>query len=336
MYTVWSFLVTVQIIIFNVANMGSSENLNLHNAPHPTRSSPLHLRWNIEIGTTMANKRIKVFHRDLVEIIPRIPNNKESLDALQEKQLTDLLVIYINWKIRFVDKRPRKVNVDNSANQDKRWQQMNKEINVFLEKVENGDDLTPHLSLRALKVGYSLKGDSVTNPDDSWDDKDFILNVMGYHHFHLGEKKPNTPHADRTNEVLFAKVSRDTFTILAILDHSVFEESDPISGKMEQDRQMLWSIFDQNSKKTGCHGGFIIPSMIMTSGHSYNTVKSAIEYVRVINEINPKLDDPNYVNNIPGFDNSKTKHLRWYINHLDLGILDKSLNIFGVLKYWPN
>jgi hypothetical protein len=50
--------------------------------------------------------RIKKFRRDLIKAIPRAPNNKASLQHMEGKHLTDLLIDYINWRSRYVGERP--------------------------------------------------------------------------------------------------------------------------------------------------------------------------------------------------------------------------------------
>jgi hypothetical protein len=46
---------------------------------------------------------------------------------------------------------------------------------------------------------------------------------MGLHHFHLGLTMGAAGHAARTNQVLFASVTRDEFEFLGLFDHSAFE-----------------------------------------------------------------------------------------------------------------
>jgi hypothetical protein len=59
-----------------------------------------------------------------------------------------------------------------------------------------------------------------------WSDKDFLLNVMGYHHFHLGTAVQRRGYVDRTDDLIFAEVRRDTFTVIAIFGMKVRSEGD--------------------------------------------------------------------------------------------------------------
>ena len=72
---------------------------------------------------------------------------------------------------------------------------------------------------------FSLSFRFIKTPKpDSWADKDFLLNVMGLHHFHLGLTKETAGHMTRTNQVLFASVTREELEILGLFDHAAFEQ----------------------------------------------------------------------------------------------------------------
>jgi hypothetical protein len=77
--------------------------------------------------------------------------------------------------------------------------------------VEAGEDLTKYLSLDPQTRGIS--------PQGGWSDKDLILNIMGFHHFHLG---PETRRY-RSDELALARVSREEFEVMDLFDHDVFE-----------------------------------------------------------------------------------------------------------------
>ncbi len=61
-------------------------------------------------ATAVEPPRIKKLRRDLIKAIPRVPNNKASLQHMEAKHLTDLLIDYINWRSRYVGERPRTVS----------------------------------------------------------------------------------------------------------------------------------------------------------------------------------------------------------------------------------
>lgn len=286
------------------------------------------------------SKRVKRLRHQIIKSIPRVPNNRESLYSLQKKLLPDLFVIYFNWKIRFIAQRRRVVVIEDSVKRDNRWYLLEGRIEAFLKKVSNGDDLTPHLSLKVHSRGYSLAADTYKSNPNAWEDKDFLLNVMRYHHFHLGDILPGKQHVDRSNDVLFAEVSRDTFTVKAILDHSVFDELDNTSGKMTmtKDKKRLYEISDERTTRGLPPGRYIIRNGISGSGHSIATVEAAIEYVKIIKEIDPKLDDIHFLRSLydaKGLEMPRKPKLNWYLKHLDLGISDEVSGLSKVIKDGP-
>jgi hypothetical protein len=103
------------------------------------------------------SKRVKVFRLGLAEQIPKFPNDKASLQALEAKTLGPLLIDYANWAIRYVAPRPRTVVVESSATSDPRWHSLSPDIHALLNKVRKGDDLTPYLSLFNLTPVASLQ-----------------------------------------------------------------------------------------------------------------------------------------------------------------------------------
>jgi hypothetical protein len=263
------------------------------------------------------SKRVKALRLSLARQIPKFPNDKASLQALQAKALGPLLIDYANWAIRYVAPRPRTVVVESSATSDTRWRSLSSDIQVLLDKVRKGDDLTPHLSRQPHTRGFTPAA-SGTGPNVSrWADKDMLLNVMGYHHFHFDA----APHSQmRSNEVLFAHVTRDTFTVFGIFDHTVFETTPSVrrgwfqcvrailsrigigrrgaANSMTAERNRLWKIFEERATRDAPAGAVVVPSVIATSGHAVYFAKLSMDYARVIAEIDPKLNDPSYVRSL--------------------------------------
>lgn len=91
---------------------------------------------------------------------------------------------------------------------------------LLRKKVENGEDLTPHLSSLLDDVNFN----------------DPLLNAWKIHHFHLGTKPhPTKSHlVERTGPILLAMVHGDEFHAIAILahgrggNHDVFYDQDLI------------------------------------------------------------------------------------------------------------
>ena len=175
---------------------------------------------------------------------------------------------------------------------------------------------------------------------DRWIDKDFLLNVMGLHHFHLGLALEPQGHAIRTNEVLFAAVTRETFEVVALVDHDVFE--DGVNGTLTAERRRLWRLVearrarDMEPGKVYLSGG-LGGLGISTSGHSTAVVLAAQTYAKIIREMDPKLDDRDYVSGLyPSGPPPKAPKLSWRFDHLDLCLVDSANEAFFVLRRGPN
>lgn len=275
------------------------------------------------------SKRIKNFRLSLAKQIPKFPNNRHSLQILESKGLGNLLIDYANWAIRYVALRPRFVEIHPTATQDKRWKVLNSEINQFLSKVRNEEDLTPHLSLQPHTQGYTPAASLCSIDANRWADKDFLLNVMGYHHFHLGLKFERSGHIGRADNLLFARVNRSKFEVIAIFDRLVFNTNS--DGSMSAERTWLWSIFDRISLLGVPAGSCVVSSPIATSGHPIQIVRLADRYAHLIHHFDQNLDRPDALIKLyeeVGIKAPVKSKLRWHLNWLDLGLLDEPSNHF--------
>lgn len=73
------------------------------------------------------------------------------------------------------------------------------------------------------------------------------------------------------------------------------------------------------------------------SGHPLAVVRTAQDHIRVLQEIDPKLDDPVYVRGLyPAGSVPAKPKVKWFYRHLDLGLLDEAASFFGGLRYGPN
>ncbi len=265
-------------------------------------------------ATAAEPPRVKRFRRELIKAIPRFPNDRASLQHMQQKHVTDLLIDYINWRSRYIGQRPRTISIEAAAQADPRWTSRVAAVTAFLDKVRRGDDLTPHLSIEPHTKGYTPAARAPNAPPvDRWWDKDFVLNAMGYHHFHLGTKVQERGHVDRTDDLIFAEVQRDTLNVIAIFSHEVFNPN-------SSERSRLWSVHDQVFYRSAPPGSVVVPTMIATSGHTVKVVRYAQYCAKVIRDFEPKLDDWNYMATLypQGQKMSPKPKFAWGFYHLDL------------------
>lgn len=243
-------------------------------------------------STSKDSKRIQQFRNDLIQVIPRIPNNKDSLEALRSKHLADLLRIYMCWRLRNVAVRSRTVTGLSALEGDRRAEALKENIEAFIRSAEAGMDLGPYLSRKASRHGYIMKWDPELTDTSTWDDKDFLLNVMGLHHFHLGCNMESSGLMERTDEVLLAFVTRDTLEILGLFDHSVFEWS--VDDSMTPERERLWSIRDELLTRVAQPGSISLYGYgglgITTAGTPTIITMKANRQAASIRDIDPQLD----------------------------------------------
>lgn len=272
------------------------------------------------------SKRIWNFRNEIIRCTPKFPNNRETVFIMQEHSLGNLLIHYLNWAIRYVATRPRAVTVEPAVTSDLRWKYLRHSIRLLLSKVNAGENLTPYLSRQTHSRGYSPTASQSGTEVDRWADKDFLLNAMGFHHFHLGEKRDISGQVERTDDLLFAKVDRKNFLAIGIFDHSVFDFSET---DMSTERTRLWQIFERHMSRGFSSGTVLALPPITTSGHTVHVVKTAQQYARIVRELDSKLDDSNFINELYDsvqFNPPTRPRFQWNLNFSDLVLHEQSLN----------
>lgn len=292
-------------------------------------------------STSKESKRIQKFRNDLIKVIPRIPNDKNSLEALRSKHLRDLLRIYMCWRLRNVAVRSRTVTGLSAIEGDPRAEALKENIDAFIRKAEAGMDLGPHLSRKASRHGYIMTWDPELTDASTWDDKDFLLNVMGLHHFHLGRDMESSGSGlmKRTDEVLFAFVTRDTLEILGLFDHSVFDWS--VDDSMKPERERLWSIRSELLTGGAQPGAISLDGYgglgITTAGTPTIITMKANWQAACILDNDPQLDDLEHVKTLfPEHAVPEKLNLEWHYNDMDFGLLNKPSGHFIELMRGPN
>jgi len=156
---------------------------------------------------------------------------------------------------------------------------------------------------------------------------------MGFYHLHLGHTREGAKISGRTDEVIFAKVDREHFTVVGIFDHTVFDETNHITQAMSSERQRLWEIFEKFSMQGAPANSIIVPSSIMLSGHSLRIVQLAQKYTAIIRDRDPMLDDRSYLNSLYGETGilaPKNPKPEWYLRGTDIGVFDRATNLYVV------
>ena len=294
--------------------------------------------FNITIRDVMTNiennRRITNFKSEMIKELPFFPNDKKTLLELEGQGLNSIIINYLHWKTRLVPPRPRKIEIAPSVTVDKRWKILKPSINDLLKKISNGDDLYPYHSTRAHKNGYTPLQRIKDGEVDSWEDKDQLLNTKGFYHFHLSMNIQSSGIAARTDEVLFGYVTRDTFRAMGIFDHSVFEPVDN-SGKMTSERERMWDLHEKYASYGMKPGTIYLSNPIMSSGHPAYLIRMCDYYTDIIRNIEPKLDDRDYINSIykiAKIPPPSKFNFEWHFEGLDLTIHDKRTETYFTLQ----
>ncbi len=284
------------------------------------------------MSSVESKSKIK-FKNELIKNLPFFPDDKNTLTELKSYNLDKVLFYFLHWATRQIPRRERRVHRYTELTSDKRYKSYKEQINLLLNKVRNGEDLTPYLSLRAHKKGYTPRYRILNGDAKSWEDKDQILNTKGFHHFHLNMTVQNTGLSLRTNEVLFAKVTRDSFHAVALFDHSVFDQLS--DSELTDERSRMWDIYDKYITFGMAPDTGYMSNPITTSGHPLAIKLMARDYAHIINEHDGKLTDRQFINDLYGQSEKPSPSrfkLEWYIHGLDLCILDKKNNVNFVVK----
>ena len=290
-------------------------------------------------STLRNSKRFQKFRNRLIREIPRIPNDRASLAALESKGNSELLRIYMCWKLRQVAIRPRRVTGQSALKADCRATSLQPNIEAFIRAVEVGADLNRYLSTKAHRHGYVLASDPEIADCRTWEDKDFLLNVLGRHHFHLGLHRDASGMMARTDEVLFGSASRDTIRILGLFDHSVFDWS--VDDAMTPERERLWSFHDDCRAEGARSDAVMLDGFgglgITTAGTPAVMTINAMRQMTLIRQIDQKLDDSKYVKTLfAEHPMPKKLRLEWHYNHLDFGLLNVPSGHFICMMRGPN
>lgn len=159
---------------------------------------------------------------DLVDRLERVAKRHvlksvpaEGLAQLQGLGLADLLIEYRVLRGRFVAPTPRKVHLSRELRSSPEAKSQRAVLNALIRKIEDGVDVTPHLSRRIVRPFRSVKP---TKPSGRTD-RDLLLSDWGVHHLHLSlEVQPDGMTA-RSKDVLFAVFDDEDAYLIGILAH---------------------------------------------------------------------------------------------------------------------
>lgn len=271
--------------------------------------------------------RAEAFREEMIRLLPRAPNNRASLEAVQAMPTRSLIQAFVTWRMRLIPAKLRAVRFCPGGITPWQAQAWKGRLRPFLLKVAAGTNLAPHLSGHVMKKGIILPGAS---PADRGKDIDMVLTREGLHHFHIGAATPANPKG-RSGSLLFAEVLEREFIIVAIAGHGVFED-----GSTER-----LQFFE------GCHaymakdfppGQAFMANPVISSGHSMLVTLFADRCEDEIGRIDPLLDDVAFIDELyqgasvlrdgKPVIRPKKPALKWHFEDLQFGIFDSSTMVF--------
>ena len=296
--------------------------LDPEHRPDPT-PSPI-------VRVTVSNTyppRIQAFRSCMSDDLPRVPNDRASRALLEAMPTQRLILAFLTWRLRRIPSKPRTVRLWSGGVTPLEFRATKSKLRALLQKVESGDDLTPHLSDLVMTKGIILPGAS---PKVRGKDIDMILTRYGLHHFHVGDFSPGTPKG-RSGRLVFAEVLDRDFRIIAIADHGVFKLGSP-----EQIR--FSGICHSYIAKDFSPGTSFMLNPVMSSGHSMLVSILARKCEDEINRIDHLLDDPDFIDRLykgqpilrDGLIVARPDNpsLEWHVEDLQFGILDRQTMVF--------
>ena len=162
-------------------------------------------------------KSIIKFKRQLISELPYAPNNKESDNYLLSLDIGDIVHIYDFWQQKLIHSQPRKTVVSGKVRNSHFYINNKEKIKALLSRINNGLDVNGYLSHKAHNAVFEVEKFKQNRSFNSF--RDQILICEGFHHLHL-EEFPK-----RTNEVLIAHVTSNTFEVVQVANHDLFENN---------------------------------------------------------------------------------------------------------------
>jgi hypothetical protein len=274
--------------------------------------------------------RIRSFRDEIIKTLPRVPNNRLSLEEMQALPTRKLISAYVTWRMRYIPAKPRLVRLWSGGVTPMQFQAAKPKLFPLLKKVAAGDDLTPHLSELVGKKGIILPSARNAGPRQ---DIDAVLTRHGLHHFHAGVVTRDNPKG-RSGSLVFAEVLESEFRIVAIANHEVFKSNSP------ERLRFIQTCLSYTAKDIPPGQGFM-PNPVMSSGHSMLVIMFGRKCEDEISRLDPLLDDSTFIDKLyreqpivrdgTPVPQPKNSAMAWHFDDLRFGILDRQSTVFFCL-----
>lgn len=143
---------------------------------------------------------------------------------LAAKPFANLLIVYLNWRARFIPVRRRQIYLSAELQASPKYLQHQAATDVIAKKIQAGADLTPHLSRRVTSIYEPHNSRSPKNQRRT--DLDLLVAEWGIHHLHLTTDIEADRFVRRTDDLLFAVFQPDDAFLIAIFPHGSWTKSE--------------------------------------------------------------------------------------------------------------
>lgn len=171
--------------------------------------------------------------------------------------LTDLLLVYGNWRSRFVNARPRAVHFSNKLRSSPHAATHRAALDAISACVQAGDDLTPYLS-RRIKTAYVPQAQR-NKPLHRLPDLDLLISDWGLHHLHLSTQVEPDGFVERTDDLLFAAFTHQDAYFIGIHPHGNWTRQELI--------EVLVREWPNNSAVIASVSGLTLASSVSEDDH---------------------------------------------------------------------
>ncbi|MBP2850847.1 hypothetical protein [Dickeya oryzae] len=276
---------------------------------------------------------IKHLRQMMIKELPKVPNTPMAIAELEEMPTRVIISNYITWKIRTVPARKRAIEIFPMGIDLNIFIKKYPDIKEFLNKVINGDDLNQYLSEQVRTHGVVLPGSSLKSLGK---DIDSLVLREGLYHFHFAPRNHKNPKG-RSNYLIFADVSKDIFTIVAIAPHSVFEHG-------SEDALKFFNVRRMYLEKDIPPGQPYMLNPVTSTGHTLEIIAYALHCEETINAMAPQINDSHFISKlyedgksqVISLEEPKKPKLIWFFHDLNLGLLEKNKGHFFGLKFLRN